>query len=252
MACVVMAVLGKGGVGKTVFSALAARALLDAGRQPLLLVDADPVGGLACILGADPEKTLGTVRERLIREATRPDVDRETMAQQIDWMVLEALQERGDYSLLCMGRPESKGCFCPVNTLLKRAVEKLSTGFDLAILDAEAGIEQVNRQTFNRVDIPVLITDPSFRGLRAADAIAGLLQRYDLNASRAGLVLNRAGELPGPVPDGLAFWGRVPDDPEVGRFDREGRSLLDLPEGNPALEAVRRALGDVGKIIKLI
>ena len=59
----IIAVCGKGGVGKTVFSALLARALAAAGVQPLLLVDADPVGGLTSAIGERAVETLSGVRE---------------------------------------------------------------------------------------------------------------------------------------------------------------------------------------------
>lgn len=237
----VIAVLGKGGAGKTVVSALITRALLDLGTRPLLLVDADPTGGLAYALGADLAKTMGEIRERVIREAADPQADRDALAQSIDWLALEALQERGDYSLLAMGRTESKGCFCPVNTLLRAAIEKLASGFKLVILDAEAGIEQVNRQVVRQVDQPVIVTDGSLRGLQAASQLSELLQKYSMSGV-GGLILNRADRLAGEVPQGLELWGEIPADGDIETFDREGRSLLELPAQNPALLAVKRMI----------
>ena len=76
----VIAVLGKGGTGKTVVSALTARALLDAGKGPLLLVDADPAGGLTYAVGADMHRTIGAVKERLIHAAENPNADRDAVA----------------------------------------------------------------------------------------------------------------------------------------------------------------------------
>lgn len=240
----VLAILGKGGAGKTVLSALIARTLLDRGEKPLLLVDADPTGGLAFAVGADVQDTMGAVREKLIGDASRPDIDRKSVAQHIDWMVLEALQEHGAFSLLSMGRTDTKGCFCPVNTILKTAIEKLAEGFKYVILDAEAGIEQVNRQVVGRVDLPIVVTDGSQRGRQAAGAIAGLLSKYKFGRSRPGLVLNRVEDIPEGAPDGLDFWGAVPDDDQVQSFDRQGRSLLELPDDCAALLSVKKILGD--------
>jgi CO dehydrogenase maturation factor len=237
----VIAVLGKGGAGKTVFSALTARTILDAGMGPVLLVDADPTGGLAYAVGAEMTKTMGQVRQKVIRDAANPDVDGETLAQSIDWLVLESLQEMGDYSLLAMGRTDSKGCFCPVNTLLRAAIEKLAEGFRFVILDAEAGIEQVNRQVVRKVDIPIVVTDGSLRGLNAAGLLAELLRKYEL--SQTGyLVLNRAGQTSQETPENLEMLGRIPEDQEVKNYDSQGRSLLDLPDENPARLAVASML----------
>jgi CO dehydrogenase maturation factor len=240
----VLAILGKGGAGKTVLSALIARTLLDRGEKPLLLVDADPTGGLAFAVGADVQDTMGAVREKLIKDASRPDIDRQSVAQHVDWMVLEALQEHEAFSLLSMGRTDTKGCFCPVNTILKSAIEKLAAGFEYVILDAEAGIEQVNRQVVGRVDVPIVVTDGSRRGRQAAGLIAELLSKYKFGRGRPGLVLNRVEDVPEGVPDGLDFWGTIPDDEQVRRFDQQGRSLLELPDDCAALEAVKKILAE--------
>ncbi len=240
----VLAIMGKGGAGKTVLSALITRTLLDRGEKPLLLVDADPTGGLAFAVGADIEKTVGAAREKLIRDASRRDTDRGSVVQQIDWLILEALQEHGAYSLLSMGRTDTKGCYCPVNSILRAAIEKLAAGFRFVILDAEAGIEQVNRQVVGRVDVPIVVTDGSRRGRQAAGLVAGLLSKYKFGRKRPGLVLNRTEDLAGGLPEDLDYWGTIPDDPEVRRFDQQGRSLLDLPGDCAALDAVKIILGD--------
>jgi len=71
----IFAICGKGGVGKTVFSALFARALKTAGVKPLLLIDADPAGGLVSAIGERVENTLAGVREKLIASARQADED---------------------------------------------------------------------------------------------------------------------------------------------------------------------------------
>ncbi|HUU01509.1 MAG TPA: carbon monoxide dehydrogenase maturation protein [Myxococcota bacterium] len=234
----VVAVLGKGGAGKTMFSALAARSLIDMEIGPLLLVDADPTGGLAWAVGAGMERTIGQVREEMIREATSADMDAERVAQAVDWSMLQALQERGNYSLLSMGMTDSKGCFCPLNTLLRAAIEKLAVGFAVVLIDAEAGIEQISRQLMRGIDIPVVVTDGSARGLKAAGVVAGLLIHHRV-AARGSLVLNRAGKLPGAVPAGLELVGSVPEDEAITRADGRGDSLLEIPSESRALGAVR-------------
>jgi len=232
----VLAVLGKGGAGKTVFSALAARALKDMDAGPLLLIDADPTGGLSFAVGADTGRSMGQVREALIRKAGRTDPDE--LARRVDWMALEALQELDGFSLLSMGRTEGRGCFCSVNKLLREAIGTLIKGYAIVVLDAEAGIEQVNRQVIRRVDFPVVVTDGSVRGFNAARQVGELLVRYGFG-SGGGLVLNRADGPAANTPEGLSFLGTVPGDEQVQKFDMEGRSLMGLPDDSPALRAVR-------------
>lgn len=240
----VIAVLGKGGTGKTVISALAARALLDAGKGPLLLVDADPAGGLTYAVGADMRKTIGAVKERLIDAAENPKTDRDAVARSVDWMILEALTEHDQFSLLAMGRTESRGCFCPVNTLLRAAIEHLASGFNHVIVDAEAGIEQVNRQVLARVDIPIIVTDGSRRGLQTAGLLSGMIGVNAPTARRAGLLLNRSENRPADLPPTLEFWGMIPEDETVRAFDESGTPLMELPPSSPALAAIKNTLSE--------
>jgi CO dehydrogenase maturation factor len=235
----VIAFLGKGGAGKTALSIMAARALIDSGHRPLLLVDADPTGGLSIGIGIDPVKTIGEVKKKIIDEAMQPDADREKVARFIDWLILETLLERDDYSLLAMGRTESKGCFCKLNAVLRSAIEKLASGFPFVIVDAEAGIEQVNRHVMERIDVPVIITEGSVRGIRAARLIRDLVPKYTSCSGEVGLIVNRSDTVPSDIPGGLKLWGIVPEDEIVRRFDREGLSLLDIPRESMAFKAMK-------------
>jgi len=234
----VLAVLGKGGAGKTAISALIARTLLDAGEGPLLLVDADPAAGLTYAIGASPRATIGTVKARLIDAAddgARPD----EVAARVDWWVLEALQEFERFSLLAMGRTESRDCFCPVNRLLRAAITHLGAGFSHVLIDAEAGVEQVQRQVMEQVHIPIVVTDGSRRGMHTAALLRDLVAEYGIGGGEAGLLVNRAERVPDGVPGGLTVWGAIPQDAVLQRYDEEGRSLLELPEDSLALTAIR-------------
>lgn len=233
----VIAVLGKGGAGKTAVSALIARALLDAGEGPLLLVDADPAGGLTYALGATPRATIGTVKEKLI-DAADEGASPGEIAARVDWWVLEALQEFDRYALLAMGRTESRGCFCPVNKLLRAAITHLGAGFSHVLIDAEAGVEQVQRQVMQQVHVPIVVTDGSRRGMATAALLADLVHEYAIGDGPPGLLVNRADRVPDGVPDGLEPWGAIPHDPVLQRYDEGGRSLLELPGDSGALAAV--------------
>ena len=235
----VVAVLGKGGAGKTVLTALLGRTLLERGIAPLLLVDADPAGGLLYAVGAEGAGTLAGVKARVL-DAVGSGLDAGTVAAAVDFRLLEVLEDRGPWSLLAVGRTEERGCFCPLSSLLRAAVETLSGGFRAVVVDGEAGVEQLARQVLRRIDLPVVVTDGSHRGLRVAAEVAASLARHVETSAPAGLVVSRGEASAGPLPQGLEPWGVVPWDEQVARCDREGRSLLaDLPGSSPALDAVR-------------
>jgi len=243
----IIAVCGKGGSGKTTLVSLMAGVLLEAGRRALL-IDADPTTGLLFTLGQEVNKTVAEIREDVIRQARKATTEenRTELAGSIDYFLMEAMVEKGGLSLLSMGRQEGPGCFCPVNDLLREAIETLSQHFDLTIIDGEAGIEQINRRVMRRVDTWAVVTDRSRRGFETARLIRDLIGRM-APSSGAGLVVNRA--------DGtgigldhyaplfsLGVLGCIPEDGELAAFDRQGRPLLELPAASPAVTAVREIM----------
>ena len=239
----VVAVCGKGGAGKTVVSALLARALRDAGTRPLLLVDADPVCGLLSALGERADQTLGAVRERVIAAARDSDEDaRRRVADQLDYLVLEAMIEHDDHALLAMGRSSARGCYCPVNALLRDAIDLVSGPFAAVLIDAEAGLEQVNRRVTRCVTKTLVVTDGSRRSRETLALIAEMV-----GPDAVAALANRcpSGKAP-PAPAGVAWLGVFPEDETVRRFDREGRSLWELPADNAALAAARAVAAALG------
>ncbi|MEW6441567.1 MAG: AAA family ATPase [bacterium] len=239
----ILAICGKGGVGKTACCALLSRALLEAGVRPLLLIDADPVGGLASAIGERAVRTIAAVRERLIASArTADEAEKARLAIDLDYLVMEALLERDGYSLFAMGHNSEKGCYCPVNTLLRQAIDLVADPFSAVLIDAEAGIEQINRQVTRRVSRILVVTDGSTRSTDTLNVIAGMVGKV-----RVSVVANRsAAGAAERLPEGVDLAGAIPEDDELSRFDRAGRPLWELPPQNPALRAARgiaRSLG---------
>jgi len=239
----ILAVCGKGGVGKTVFSALLSRVLIESGVAPLLLIDADPVGGLTAAIGEHATHTLAGVRDQFIQTArSGGKVKIARAADQLDYFVLRALVEHADYSLLAMGHNQEKGCFCPANNLLRSAINSLVSAFAGVVIDAEAGIEQINRDVTRRVTQVVVVVDASQRSLETLRVISEMI-----GAARIAVAANRvSADVKLPLPTGLTLLGRIPENEELRQFDREGRSLWQLPPDNAALEAVRNIARSLG------
>jgi len=239
-------VCGKGGTGKTVVTALMTRALLDSDKAgKLLLIDADPAMGLPNALGVDVKRTMGQIREEIIGTARRgKQEERVQIGHMLDYMVLEALSEMDGFSLLAMGRTETLGCFCPVNDLLRGAIETLSRSFDTIIIDGEAGLEQINRQVVRRVDTLIILSDATSRGMQTAAVIKRMVQGDRvIQCEKMGLLFNRvqgneellkrsAQEI------GLEVFGYVPQDENIAYHDLVGKPIIELPT-SPGLAAVR-------------
>lgn len=218
------------------------------GIKPLLLIDADPAGGLVSAIGEKVEKTLASAREELIESARgAKDAEKSRLARDLDYLVMEALVEKRNYSLLAMGRMEAKGCFCPANTLLREAIDLLADPFSMVLIDAEAGLEQINRQVTRSVTRVIALSDGCARSIQTIELITQMV-----DPGLIGVIGNRVKDLDElNLAKGVEFLGIVPEDKDVKQFDRQGRSLWDLPSDNAALACVRAIAEKLGSTNKL-
>jgi CO dehydrogenase maturation factor len=236
-----IAVAGKGGVGKTTCSALLLRALSASGVRPLLAVDADPNANLHLLLGLPAAKGLGSIREELLG-APGGATSKETL---LEAMVQQRVAEGTDVDLVTMGRGEGPGCYCYVNDLLRRSLSRLAGGYEAVVVDNEAGMEHLSRRNLRRIDHLVLVADPSPRGISAARAIRVLADQLSLPVGKAWLLLNSAyaaGERGGAPSLPAPLLAAIPHDPGLPAWEAAGRSFLDLPDGSPAATAISGAI----------
>ena len=118
----VIAVAGKGGVGKTTLCGMLIQYLCEKGNGPILAVDADANSNLNEVLGVEVETTLGDVREEIARAelaSENPIPAGMSKADYAERRFEDALVEDDDFDLLVMGRTQGKGCYCFVNGLLQ-------------------------------------------------------------------------------------------------------------------------------------
>ena len=246
----VIAITGKGGAGKTTFTAMMTKILMETSSDlKILLIDGDPAMGLSSALGVEVRRTVGEVREAIIGAArTSKKQGKAQITGMLDWMVLDALVELEGFSLLVMGRTETLGCFCPVNDLLRGAIESLSKSFDIVLIDCEAGLEQINRKVVQSVNELIIITDATLRGVQTAALINKIIHTHNiLPCGEVGLVLNKVRGEAAPIIQtvekmGLKILGSIPDDENITKYDLVGRPIIDLPTSSPSLIAAKKIL----------
>ncbi|MBN2158335.1 MAG: AAA family ATPase [Spirochaetes bacterium] len=248
----IIAVCGKGGVGKTSVSAGIVRTLVNRGAGKVLAIDADPAVGLAAALRVKVSATVDDIRNRLIdRLRSGEREDRKDLISHLDYEVFGALSEQSGLAFLAIGRPETDGCYCQVNEILKDIIGSIAGNFDFVVIDGEAGIEQVNRRVMEKVTHLILVSDPSAKGLAVAKTIMDVSKRA-VAYERAGLVLNRVrgnSELDRlAAPAGLEIIGWVPEDDAIREADISGKCILDIPDC-PALTAIEKSLLSFGVIV---
>ena len=242
----IIAVAGKGGVGKTTTCGMMIDYLCKAGKGPLLVVDADANSNLNEVLGVEVETTLGDIREEMAQAEKNGTVPKNmTKADYAEMKFSEALVEEDDFDMLVMGRTQGKGCYCYVNGVLKAQVDKYAKNYRYVVIDNEAGLEHVSRGTLPHVDTMLLISDCSRRGVQAAGRLAEMIRELELKPGTMKLIVNRApnGELnPGVAEEiekyHLELAGVLPQDDMVYAYDCEGKPSSQVPDNAPVKKAL--------------
>ncbi|MBA2868594.1 AAA family ATPase [Methanococcus maripaludis] len=242
----IIAVTGKGGVGKTLLSSLIIRNLTKSGKN-ILAIDADPDSNLPEALGVEVTKTVGDAREELKKEVrsgnTSPEMD---MWNSLDYKIMESIMETPEFDLLVMGRPEGSGCYCAVNNMLRKIIETVSSNYDIVVIDTEAGLEHLSRRTTQNVDTLLVVTDSSKRGILTASRIKELAKELDISFKNLYLVLNRIKpeneeNVRETVKDfGLDIIGIIYDDELTASYDIEGKPLFELPDDSETVNSVSK------------
>ncbi len=248
-----LAVAGKGGTGKTTFAALLIKYLSAHNLGTILAIDGDPSANLNLALGVALGETIGRIREDTRTEVTSGRYDTSIPKSDFfEYEVYDALVEGAHFDLIAMGRPEGPGCYCAANNILRGVIDRLGDQYDYVVIDNEAGMEHISRQTTRDVDCLFILTDMTMRGLNAAGHIKRLIQELGTRVYKAYLVINRTN---GDVPPlwqakiqefGLELIGTLPNDPTVAQFDVVGRPIIEVSEDTPIYKAVARIANDAG------
>jgi CO dehydrogenase maturation factor len=242
----IIAVSGKGGVGKTSLSAAFVRLLTE--QKPdakILAIDADPAIGLSTALGVEVTQTLDDIRKGIVTsvEDGRPREAIE-MLNEARYRIIDSLIEEKSFSFLAIGRPEGAGCYCKVNAYLKEVISLLADDFDYVVIDGEAGIEQISRRVMEKVTHLILVTDPSRKGTQVVQTIKRVADEMVMY-ERCGAVINRVSD-PDALPyikiEDIPVLAVIADDKAHAANDIKGLSVFDLPQDAPVMIGAEEAL----------
>jgi CO dehydrogenase maturation factor len=194
-----MAVTGKGGVGKTTFSAIVSRIYSEEGYR-VLAVDADPDPNLGLALGF-PQEIIEQIipiaeMKKLVAERTNSTPGSFgkmfKINPKVDDIPERYCKEYNGVRLLTMGTVDTggTGCICPENVLLKKLTSHLILqNKDIVVMDMEAGIEHLGRGTAQGVDVFVVVIEPGIRSIQTYKYVKKLAG--DLGIKKVFVVANK-------------------------------------------------------------
>lgn len=248
----IIAVAGKGGVGKTSVSATIVKLLVEKHpNKKILAIDADPAVGLSTALGIDTTLTIDDIRKQIVETVEMGNAKAAIeLLGDARYRIFDALVETDGFAFIAVGRPESAGCYCKVNSYLKEVISLISNDFDYVVIDGEAGIEQINRRVMEKVSHLLLVSDASKKGTQVIATIkkvADELVMYE----EIGAIINR-------IPNesvidlidtqGIPVLSYIQNDDNLAEFDIQGKSILNLPRQSNIVKGVEEALSKL-KII---
>lgn len=233
-----IAIIGKGGSGKTTTAAVLARTLGRRGHRVVALdCDSNANLGISLGIGFDPTEQLVSMRERLdAGETDHADSPTKLLAQ-------FGREAPDDVQLAVVSRIENIDPGCPCCGL---SPDQLLGAFDdpdrMVIADLEAGIGTLTRVQPGAIDVAVVVAEPTAKSIEVAERARDLAKQKQVarvvvvaskitSESDLDAIRDRLGDLE-VVP--------VPDDPLIMRADREGMAPMDLDPDGPAVSAIGR------------
>jgi CO dehydrogenase maturation factor len=252
---ITIALAGKGGVGKTTVAGMVIKYLAQNQPGSILAIDADPSSNLNMVLGLDLEWTVGDIREDMLQQVKSSLANGGAAMgslpgginkrDYLDYHVHTALAEGSRFDMIAMGRGEGTGCYCAVNHNLREVIDGMSKHYAYVVIDNEAGMEHLSRRTTRDVQHLLIVSDPTQRGLVAAQRIAAMRKELDIRIENAYLIVNRVSgnTLPTELISfieklDVPLLGTIPADAELSAFEFSGTPLIELGDDSPVYRAV--------------
>lgn len=245
----IIALSGKGGVGKTSISAAIVKLLAECyPDKKILAIDADPAVGLSTALGIEVETTIDDIRKEIV--STVEDGNTKAAIEILGdarFKIFDALVETDGFAFIAVGRPESAGCYCKINAYLKEVISILSSDFDYVVIDGEAGVEQINRRVMEKVTHLLLVTDASKKGTQVISTIKTVADELVMY-KKIGAIVNRLPDesvIPYINTNGIPVFSYIENDKNLAIFDIEGKDITKLPEDSNIVKGVKKALTEL-------
>ncbi len=246
--------IGRGGTGKSSFTALMTKCFVEAGQTPLLLVDADPDQNLAEMVGVDlKESGKATIAELLVstfieKGGTTVGVPPTERIESRIWE--KGLFESDHFDFLSVGTKWVEGCYCMPNSALKGALGSLTKYYKYVLIDSPAGIEHLNRRITSKVNDIFDILDHSKKSMDHVKRAHRITKEVNVQFDNFYLVggyrfpEERSAQAENALK--LKYLGKITTDETLDEYVLDGKSLLELPSDNAAFASVKKIMKKAG------
>jgi len=245
-----IAVAGKGGTGKTTLATLVVRHLVNSNLTPILAIDADPNANFGESMGLQVSETVGSTIAGFNEDKISLPSGM-TKEAYLEFKLNTTLVESRGVDLLTMGRGQGADCYCYPNLVLRKFADTLVSNYRYMVMDNEAGMEHLSRKTTDNIDVLMLVSNHSIKGVRAVARIKELVDELKLSVGQEMIVITSVPKELDPLLseelDKLAITpsALIPYDESIQKYDFERRTLLDLPDESRAVAAVRELMSRI-------
>ena len=248
-----IAVAGKGGTGKTTLATLITRYLINNKLTPILAIDADPNANFGESMGLDVLETVGSTIAGFNEDKISLPQGM-TKEAYLEFKLNTTLVESRGVDLLTMGRGQGADCYCYPNVVLRKFADTLVSNYRYMVMDNEAGMEHLSRKTTDNIDVLILVSNHSIKGIRAVARIKELVDELKLTVGQEMVAITSVPDKLDPLlieeteKLGIKPAALIPYDDAIQKYDFERRTLLDLPDESKAVVAVAGLMsGILGK-----
>lgn len=256
----VLMVTGRGGTGKSTFTALMSRYV----KKPRLMLDIDPDQSLANMLGIDldsvrikteigrevPVRTLSELTSAIVDEDALRELGGGNLTVKLPLLLQWYTQYKSDsFDLISLGPKWTEGDYRAASFLFEFIIPYIGNQYASIVIDSPAGLEHLNRRVVGCINDLFIVVDPSAKSIKHVERVKRITQEVGIEYDNLYIVGNHEfTQETERVFDstGDKFLGSMAYDPTVKEFNLKGKSLWKLPAGSPACKMVRKILRRAG------
>ena len=223
----------------------------------ILVIDSDPDANVADVIGEEIQfcDTIGgkmkVLQDKIKSFKLSPGIPKQDL---IETDVFSCLIEMDEFDILEMGRQEGEGCYCFINDVLKKVLDRLSQNYDMTLLDSPAGLEHFARKTGQDVTDLVIVTDPSKMGIHTMKRVIEITNELHLKFENIWILGSRfpkelteilEKEVKELTDKRVHLLGFIPNNDEISKINLNGGNLIKLASDNPAYLSAKECFSKI-------